>query len=110
MTVVCIPVRSDGSLDPRWGRADRVAIATVSDGVVDQWREIDVRWGELHDSGGEGQHHARIARFLQENGVQAVVADHMGPPMEEMLRKMAIRVLLGARGSARDAVALLRSR
>ncbi|MBI2773651.1 MAG: hypothetical protein HYX56_04060 [Chloroflexi bacterium] len=94
-------------MDPRWGRAQRVAIATVSNGVIERWLEVDVRWGELHDSGGEGQHHARVARFLQENGVRLVVADHMGPPMEEMLRKMDIVVHLGARGSARDAVSLL---
>ncbi len=94
-------------MDPRWGRADRVAIATVSAGVIGRWQEIDVRWSELHDHGGEGQHHARVARFLQENGVQAVVADHMGPPMEEMLRKMGIRVHLGAHGPARDAVSVL---
>ena len=104
MTVVCIPVHADGSVDQRFGRADRVAVAAVSGGVIQRWDEHDVRWGELHDSGGEGTHHARIARFLQQQDVEAVVADHMGPPMEQMLRKMGISVRLGARGAARDAV------
>lgn len=104
MTVVCIPVHADGSVDPRFGRAERVAVATLAGGVVERWVEHDVRWGELHDSGGEGAHHARIARFLQQEGVEVVVAGHMGPPMEQMLRKMGIEVLLGARGAAREAV------
>ena len=101
--IVCIPVRTDGSVDPRWGRAARVAIATVSGEEIAQWRELDVRWDELHDAAGEGQHHARVARFLQENGVQVVVAQHMGPPMEQMLRKMGIELRLGAGGAAREA-------
>ncbi|HLZ48897.1 MAG TPA: NifB/NifX family molybdenum-iron cluster-binding protein [Candidatus Limnocylindria bacterium] len=92
-------------MDPRWGRAARVALATVAGDTIQQWQEIDVHWEELHDAGGEGQHHARVARFLQENGVQAVVAAHMGAPMEQMLRKMGIALHLGASGIARDAVA-----
>jgi len=103
--VVCVPVTKDGLVDPRWGRAARVALATVERDTIQQWQEIDVHWEELHDTGGEGQHHARVARFLQDNGVEAVVAAHMGPPMEQMLRKMGIALQLGASGPARDAVA-----
>ena len=103
--IVCVPVTKDGLVDPRWGRAARVALATVTGDTIERWQEIDVGWEELHDTGVEGQHHARVARFLQENGVQAVVAAHMGPPMEQMLRKMGIALHLGASGIARDAVA-----
>jgi len=102
--IVCIPVASDGRVDPRWGRAQRVAVARVNGGAIESWQEFDVGWGTLHDAGPEGQHHARIARFLQEHGVQSVVADHMGPGMTEMLAKMGIAVRLGAAGAAREAV------
>jgi predicted Fe-Mo cluster-binding NifX family protein len=102
--IVCIPVAGDGSVDPRWGRAQRVAVAKVNGGAIESWEEFDVGWGTLHDAGPEGQHHARIARFLQEHGVQTVVAGHMGPGMTDMLAKMNIAVRLGAAGLAREAV------
>ena len=102
--IVCVPVASDGSVDPRWGRADRVAVAEAAADGVESWQEHDVGWGELHDSGPEGTHHARIARFLLDHDVQAVVANHMGAGMEHMLGKMGIAVHLGAAGPARDAV------
>jgi predicted Fe-Mo cluster-binding NifX family protein len=103
-TIVCIPVGQDGSVDPRWGRAERVAVAAVSGDRIDSWQEFEVGWGRLHDEGPEGIHHARIARFLQDHGVQVVVAGHMGPGMTQMLAKMPIAVRLGAVGRARDAV------
>jgi predicted Fe-Mo cluster-binding NifX family protein len=100
---VCVPVTPEGALDLRWGRADRVAVATVGeDGVVD-WQEFEVGWGRLHDAGTEGSHHARIAVFLREHGVEAVVAHHMGHPMAHMLQKMGISVQLGKEGNARAA-------
>lgn len=101
--IVCIPVDPDGAVDPRWGRAQRVAIATVDGGTITSWQEFDVGWGTLHDAGPEGQHHARIARFLEEHGVQRVVADHMGDGMRRMLASMDIAVRLGAAGPARAA-------
>jgi predicted Fe-Mo cluster-binding NifX family protein len=101
---ICIPVQRDGAIDHGWGRAERVAVVSVNGGAIESWEEFDVGWGTQHDAGPEGQHHARIARFLQEHGVDAVVADHMGPPMAQMLKQMGITVRLGASGSAREAV------
>jgi predicted Fe-Mo cluster-binding NifX family protein len=103
--VVCIPVAADGRIDPRWGRADRVALAEVSDGAVVSWNELDVGWSRGHDAGPEGSHHARIARFLIEHRVEAIVAHHMGEGMLNMLRRMGIKVRLGADGDAREAAA-----
>jgi predicted Fe-Mo cluster-binding NifX family protein len=100
---VCIPVTEDGLIDPRWGRADRVAVVAITDVGIVGWQDFEVGWGGLHDSAGEGDHHARIARFLREHDVQAVVAGHMGPPMQNMLAKMRIVVHLGADGPAREA-------
>ena len=101
--VMCVPVMSDGQIDPRWGRAARVAIVDVEDGAVAGWREFAVAWDELHDVGTEGGHHARVARFLREHGVQTVLAHHMGPDMLNMLGRMGLTVRLGASGDARQA-------
>jgi predicted Fe-Mo cluster-binding NifX family protein len=101
--VACVPVTPEGEVDRRWGKAPAVALAVVTDGGVGEWRREDVRWDELHDSG-EGNHHARIVRFLRDNGVTLVVAGHMGAAMQEMLRKLGVRVVLGADGDARAAI------
>ena len=89
--IVCLAVTQDGFVDSRWGRAERVAVADVSGNAIESWHEFDVGWGSLHDSGTEGGHHARVARFLREHEVGAVVANHMGPDMEHMLGKMGSR-------------------
>ena len=102
--IVCLPVTPDGQVGGGWGRAARVAVATLELGAITAWQEIDVAWDALHDVGTEGGHHARIAKFLQEHGVQVVVAGHMGPPMQQMLMKMRIVARLGVEGDARDAV------
>ena len=101
--LVCVPVTGDGQIDPRWGRAARVAIADVEGGTLASWREIDVAWDDLHEQSTEGGHHARVARFLREQGVQAVLAHHMGPDMLHMLERMGLSVRLGVSGDARAA-------
>ena len=70
---------------------------------IDDWQEYDVSWDSLHDTGTEGSHHARVARFLRDHHVEAVAAHHMGAPMAHMLQKMGITVRLGETGNARDA-------
>lgn len=107
--IVCIPVTREGAVDPRWGRADRVAVARVSAGTIDTWQEFDVGWDLQHDSGTEPSHHARVAHFLKDHAVEVVAANHMGPPMEHMLGKMGIRVHLGVAGNARAALLGLRN-
>ena len=86
-----------------WGRAQRIAIATVVDGDVTDWVEHDVRWDLAHDEGSEGSHHARVVRFLMENGVEVVATGHMGPPMARMLGTMGIRAVTGVSGDPRKA-------
>jgi predicted Fe-Mo cluster-binding NifX family protein len=102
--IVCVPVTADGMVDPRWGRATRVAIATVQAGRIADWRVVDVHWDDLHDVGTEGGHHARVATFLRGNRVGMVVAGHMGEPMRATLGQMDLAVRLGATGDARRAV------
>lgn len=102
--IICIPVTLDGNVDPRWGRADWVAIADVQGGEIKTWREVEVSWNKLHDEGSEGSHHARVVKFLRENSVDVVVVNHMGDGMTRMLQTMEIPVHLGAVGNARAAV------
>ncbi len=92
-----------------WGRAQRIAVATVEDGAVTGWAEHDVRWDLAHDEGTEGSHHARVVTFLRENGVQVVATGHMGPPMARMLGTMGIRTVVDASGDP-HAVALAAAR
>ncbi len=100
---VCVPITADGQVDPRWGRADRVALAEVADGEIRDWQEFMVGWGTLHDQGTEGAHHARVARFLQDNQVRVIAVHHIGPGMQRMLGSMAIAVVTGLGGDARSA-------
>ncbi|HZL03543.1 MAG TPA: NifB/NifX family molybdenum-iron cluster-binding protein [Cellulomonas sp.] len=102
--IVCIPVTEDGRAGGGWGRAHRVALATASAGTITDWQEVEVGWDTAHNEGTEGSHHARIARFLIDHHVDAVVTGHMGPPMARMLHTMGIRTSLDADGDARAAV------
>ena len=103
--VICLAVADDGCIDPRWGRAQRVAIATAENGAITRWEEFDVAWDTLRETSSEGTHHARVARFLREHQVDTVLADHMGEGMAGMLQKMGVTVHLGLVGDARRAVA-----
>ncbi len=101
--IVCLPVTADGRIGPSWGRADRVAVAEIGETGIRRWDEFEVGWDQAHDAADDGQHHARIARFLMEHQVGFVVAGHMGPPMLQMLGQMGIGVRLDASGEARAA-------
>ena len=102
--IFCAPVTSEGMIDPRWGRADWVALADMVDGEIMSWQVIEVSWSRLHDEGAPGSHHARVVTFLRDHGVEAVVVDHMGDGMVRMLDTMRLPVHSGAAGDARVAV------
>ena len=102
--IFCAPVTSEGMIDPRWGRADWVALADVVAGEIMSWRVVEVSWSRLHDEGAPGSHHARVVTFLREHDVEAVVVDHMGDGMVRMLDTMRLPVYSGAAGDARAAV------
>jgi predicted Fe-Mo cluster-binding NifX family protein len=99
-----VPITSDGQVDHRWGRADWIAIANVIDGEIENWQEVEVSWSVMHDEGTPAQHHARVARFLRENHVDAVIAHHVGEGMVRMLTTMGLPLYLEATGDARVAV------
>ncbi len=108
--ILCVPVTTTGEVDPRWGRAGRVAVAEVVGGTVQRWDEYDVGWDRLHDDSSEGGHHARVACFMTEHRASIVVAHHMGDPMLQMLRRMDVGVRLGVSGDARLAVLAVAAR
>ena len=101
--IVCVGIDDEGLVARRWARSRRVGLAEVGPNGIESWHEFDVDWGRLRDSGTEGAHHARVARFLREHHVDAVAARHMGRDMEHMLGKLGIAVHLGASGSAGEA-------
>jgi predicted Fe-Mo cluster-binding NifX family protein len=102
--IVCIPVTGEGMVDPRWGRADWVALADVVDGEIVGWQAVEVSWSRLHDQGTPGSHHARVVTFLREHRVEAVVANHVGDCMTRLLDTLGLPVHLGPTGDARAAV------
>ena len=102
--IVCAPVTTEGIIDPRWGRADWVAVAEVVDSKIVSWQEVEVSWSRLHDEGTPGSHHARVVTFLREHQIEAVVANHMGDGMVRTLEGMSLPTHLGAAGDARVAI------
>ncbi len=102
--VAAVAVDEDGNVDAHWGRAQRLAVAEVRDGVLTRWEESDVRWDTLHETDSERAHHARVARYLKQQGVTVVVAFHMGHGMRAVLERMGVTIRLGASGDARHAV------
>jgi len=102
--IICAPVTADGMIDPRWGKADWIAVATVAGGEIVSWDEVEVSWSRLHDEGAPGSHHARVATFLLDHRVEALVANHIGDGMVRMLGTMGLPTHLGASGDARAAV------
>jgi predicted Fe-Mo cluster-binding NifX family protein len=102
--IACTPVTDDGRIGPQWGKADRVAVVRVDDGVIEEWSTFEVDWRSLHESGTEGSHHARVVRFLRDHAVTDVVAHHMGDGMRHTIDRLGVAVHLGAGGDARQAI------
>ena len=104
--IVAVPVTPEGLVDPRWGKADQVAVATVRDGAIQQCVVHQTDWQRSHDEGHHGTHHARVVRFLRDNDVEAVVIDHAGAPMLNTMQKMGLKIVLDVAGPAREAALL----
>lgn len=103
--IVATPVDAHGATAGSWGRAHWVAVGSVADdGAVAAWDVHEVEWDAQHDAGTHGSHHARVATFLREHGVEAIVVDHVGPGMVRMLDTMGIAILEAEPGDARASV------
>lgn len=102
--IIATPVDAAGQSAHAWGRAHWIAVAEVSDGAIASWDVHEVSWDELHDDSTHGSHHARVVTFLKEQGVQAIVVDHVGEGMQRMLATMSIPLLAATPGDAKASV------
>lgn len=102
--IIATPVTEDGRSAAAWGRAHWIGVAEVTDGAVRAWSIHEVGWDESHDEGAHGSHHARIVRFLKEQGIEAVVVDHMGEGMVRVMNSMGIPILPASPGDAQSSV------
>ncbi|MBK9697921.1 MAG: dinitrogenase iron-molybdenum cofactor [Propionibacteriaceae bacterium] len=102
--ILATPVTADGLSAAAWGRAHWVGVAEVTAGEITAWQIHEVAWDESHDEGTEGSHHARIVRFLKEHAIEAVVVDHMGPGMVQVMTTMKIPLLPATAGDARASI------
>ncbi|MGB7963573.1 MAG: NifB/NifX family molybdenum-iron cluster-binding protein [Propionicimonas sp.] len=102
--IVATPVTAEGLSAAAWGRAHWIAVAEVNADEVTAWQIHEVGWDESHDEGSHGSHHARIVRFLKDHAVAAVVVDHMGPGMVQVMNTMGIPLLPATAGDAQASV------
>jgi len=98
------PVTADGQSGSHFGRAHWASVAEVADGVISDWQVHEIAWDIAHDQGTHGAHHARVARFFKEQGIEAVVAAEMGPGMMRMLTTMGLPILPASPGDAQASV------
>ena len=98
--IVATPVTESGQSAAAWGKAHWIGVASLQDGAVTTWQVHEVGWDVSHDEGTHGSHHARIVRFLKEQDIGAVVVDHMGPGMVQVMQTMRIPVLPASPGDA----------
>lgn len=102
--IVATPVTVDGRSAPAWGHAHWIGVAEVTGPRITSWTIHEVGWDEAHDSGTHGAHHARIVRFLKDEGIETVVVDHLGPGMVQVLETMGIPTLPATPGDARESI------
>ena len=102
--IVATPVSESGQSAAAWGKAHWIGVANLKDGAVTTWQIHEVAWDVSHDEGTHGSHHARIVRFLKEQGIDAVVVDHMGPGMVQVMQTMRIPMLPASPGDAQASV------
>ena len=76
-----------------------MAVADVSHGRISAWEESDVGWDRLPDESPHDVHHARMAGFLHDHGVNVVVVDHIGSCLGSALFTLDIAVHPGAAGA-----------
>lgn len=124
---LALAVLPNGRINPHFGRAKKVAVATVENGRIVAWEEVEAAFAEHHPGShhehgahhhdvqtaqGEGRvrsgewskHQTAIKDFLVQHGVDVLILEHAGPGIARVLEETDIRVVTGARGDAREAV------
>ncbi len=101
--IVGVTTAPDGTVGGGLGRAQTMAVTEVRDGVATSWTEHHVGWGDLHGTGPEGTHHARIVRFVREHALETVVTSGLGDGMRNTMGKLGVVVRTDLSGDARAA-------
>lgn len=122
---VAIAVLPNGMINAHFGRANKLAVATIENGQITKWEEVDVPFAETHgdhdhhdhdhdhDHGHEHHHHHApghhegIKNVLVQSGVDMVLLDHAGPGMQKVMNETDIKIVVGAKGNARESIQAL---
>lgn len=83
-----LPVRPDGRLNPHFGRSPAFTFIDA-DPEAKQITGRQTLPAPPHD-------HAALARFMEENGAEVVIAGGMGPGMRHTLERAGLTVVVGA--------------
>lgn len=122
---VAVAVLPNGMVNAHFGRANKLAFATIENKQIISWEEVAAPFAETHghdhhhehehgyhhhdhDHNHEhGHHHQAIKNFLVEHQVDLVLLDHAGPGMQKVINETDIKIVIGAKGNAKDAVQAL---
>lgn len=101
--IIAIPVTVDGQTALRLGKAHWVGVAEVTGPRITSWTIHEVGWDDA-SLFGRRPRQARIAHFLTEEEVEAVVVPKAGPRLAKLLDRLGIAVLPALPGDARESV------
>ncbi|MFV9510867.1 NifB/NifX family molybdenum-iron cluster-binding protein [Tepidibacillus sp. LV47] len=119
---VAVAVLPNGMVNTHFGRANRLALATIENGQITKWEEVDVPFAQTHGDHDHHHdhhdhhhhhdhehhhhhaHHENIKNWLVEHGIDMVLVDHAGPGMQKVINETNIKVIVGAKGNAREVV------
>lgn len=122
---VAVAVLPNGMINAHFGRANKLAFATIENDQITNWQEVDVPFEDTHGDHdhhhdhnhdhehGHGHHHHSpghhegIKNFLVDSQVDVVLLDHAGPGMQKVMNETNIKIVVGAKGSAKDSVQAL---
>ncbi|TCS83687.1 NifB/NifX family molybdenum-iron cluster-binding protein [Tepidibacillus fermentans] len=116
---VAVAVLPNGKVNTHFGRANKLALATIENGQITKWEEVAVPFAETHgnhdhhhDHDHEHHHHAPghhegIKNWLVDHEVDMVLLDHAGPGMQKVMSETDIKIVVGAKGNAKEAVQAL---
>ncbi len=123
MMKVAVAVLPNGNINAHFGRANKLAIATVEEKQIAGWEEIEVPFASTHgehnhdhehDHNHNHEHHQHapvhresIKDFLVNHHVNVVLLEHAGPGMQLVQEQTDIKIVVGAQGDAKSAIQAL---
>lgn len=122
---VAVAVLPNGMVNAHLGRAKKIAIATVDNGQIAEWEEIEVPFADDHDHQHQDHHHhdhdhhhhdhdhhhhsghhEPLKDFMIENGVDYVLVEHIGPGMRAVFERTHVKLVIidNINGKAKEVV------